>query len=384
MRYVAENTTIPVPRIYHHGPATENPTGLGPFLIMEWIDHDQNLGRAILDPTRPLDQRPMLDSNLSEDTLRTVYSQMANILLQLDSLTFPTIGSLAENDDKERAKTGASASVKARPLAANTIDVVVRTQAPSSLVPLGTYSSADEWYSKFADWHMAHLALQHNDAVDSEDDARDKYVARQLFRKLAAAWRLALGLDASEAPFRLFSEDFRPANVLVDKELKVVGVIDWEFAYAAPAQFSFDPPWWLLLMEPEYWPGGFRPWLEAYEPRQEIFLDKDEKLSLHGGEQVEIALSQRMRESWDKKAWMVNYAARRSWAFDWIWWKFLDEKFFGENEEEDYHARLGLLSEPQRQAMDNFVARKLKERENQRLIKWSEEDAEALVAEVLV
>lgn len=55
--------------------------------------------------------------------------------------------------------------------------------------------------------------------------------------------------------FRLVSEDLRPVNVLLgllDKDLRVVGVIDWELAYAAPAHFSFDPPWWLLLEEPEY------------------------------------------------------------------------------------------------------------------------------------
>ncbi|KAF5129767.1 hypothetical protein E5D57_006098 [Metarhizium anisopliae] len=56
--------------------------------------------------------------------------------------------------------------------------------------------------------------------------------------------------------FRLYSEDLRPSNVLIDKDLRVVGVIDWEFAYAAPASFSSDPPWWLLLKSPEYWPGG--------------------------------------------------------------------------------------------------------------------------------
>jgi hypothetical protein len=51
-----------------------------------------------------------------------------------------------------------------------------------------------------------------------------------------------------------------------------VGVIDWEFAYTAPAQFNFDPPWWLLLEDPEYWLGGDKPWMKAYEPRLQTFL----------------------------------------------------------------------------------------------------------------
>jgi hypothetical protein len=55
-----------------------------------------------------------------------------------------------------------------------------------------------------------------------------------------------------------------------------------------------------------------------------------------------------MRESREKRTWMLNYAARRSWAFDFIWWKFLDERYFGPNENQDYRARLELPSEPQR------------------------------------
>jgi len=27
--------------------------------------------------------------------------------------------------------------------------------------------------------------------------------------------------------------------------------VDWELAHVAPSQFIFDPPWWLLLGEPD-------------------------------------------------------------------------------------------------------------------------------------
>lgn len=52
----------------------------------------------------------------------------------------------------------------------------------------------------------------------------------------------------------------------------MIAVIDWEWVYSAPAQCSFDPPWWLLLREPESWPGGIRKWMQAYEPRLNTFL----------------------------------------------------------------------------------------------------------------
>lgn len=61
MRYVAANTTIPVPRIHDYGTAAENPTGLGPFIIMDYIEHHQNMSRALLDPKLPIDEWPVLD-----------------------------------------------------------------------------------------------------------------------------------------------------------------------------------------------------------------------------------------------------------------------------------------------------------------------------------
>lgn len=391
---MAAHTTIPVPHIYHYGTAAENPTGLGPFIIMDYIDHHQNMSRALLDPELPIDERPVLNPNISDDKLELLYGQMANILLQLSTLKFPRIGSLVE----ERGQN--TVCVGGRPLTANMNDIVVHTNTPANILPSQTYASTSEWYSALADMNMAQLVFQHNDAVEDEDDARDKYVARQLFRNLATERRLVPELFKTDEEFRLFSEDFRPANVLLDKDLRVVGVIDWEFAYAAPAQCSFDPPWWLLLLEPEYWTDGYREWMKAYEPRLQTFLrmleaeenkmaamslaEKVNGISLTGSGNSEPALSQRMRESWEKQTWLLNYAARKSWAFDCIWWKFLDERYFGPNENQDSQARLEFLSKPQMEIMQSFVARKMEESRNRKINKWGDDDAAALLAETLV
>ncbi|KAK8024979.1 phosphotransferase family protein [Apiospora arundinis] len=389
MRYVAANTTIPIPHIYRYGTAAENPTGLGPFIIMDYIDHHQIMSRELLDSSR-LDERSILDPNIDEKKLELMYAQMANILLQLSNLSFPRGGSLVMDKD------GSSpASVGGRPLIANMAHLVVHTNAPVSILPPArTYDSSNEWYRDLADMHMSQLALQHNDAVDDEDDARDKYVARQVFRNITAENRVLPGPSRPpDNEFRMFSEDLRPANVLLDEDLRVVGVIDWEFAYAAPAQFSYDPPWWLLLREPEEWlEGNPRLWLKAYEPRLQIFLraleGEEKKMMMVTGDPahglMNPPLSQRMRESWEKQTWMINYAARNSWAFDFIWWKFLDESYFGPNDDQDHLVRLQLLSKPQREMMEPFVARKMQENTDRRIVKWEPEEAASCLAEVLV
>ena len=62
----------------------------------------------------------------------------------------------------------------------------------SVLPPEGTtYTTADGCYTALAEMHIAHLVFQHNDAVVSVDDCRNKYVSRQIFRRLAMQGRLS-------------------------------------------------------------------------------------------------------------------------------------------------------------------------------------------------
>jgi hypothetical protein len=397
MRYVAAHTTIPVPFVYHYGTAAENPTGLGPFIIMEHIDHDQTLSHALNDPRREIGENHRLDSDISDEKLEFLYRQMANIVLQLSTLTFPRIGSLVEGYN-------GVVSVEGRPLIQNMNSMVDHARVPPCVLPSKTFSTANEWYSALADMHLAQLVFQHNDAVEDEDDARDKYVARQLFRKLAAEGRLVAGLTGHSEPdctFRLWSEDLRPSNVLIDRDLRVVAVVDWEFAYVAPSQFTFDPPWWLLLGEPDWWEGGYKMWMEAYEPRLKTFLrvleDEDRKLAGSGitedmasmhlggtGAGSTKTLAQRMQESWETKSWMVNFVSRKSWSFDGLFWRYLDPAYFGANEDGDYKARLGLLPEQEAGAMEPFVKTKMEEAKERVLVEWEHETAIAHLAKVLV
>lgn len=105
-------------------------------------------------------------------------------------------------------------------------------------------------------------------------------MARYLFLKLAEESRLGTepctttliesnlekgALNGYPEPFKLFCDD-------LDAECSIVGVIDWEFAYAAPAEYTYSPPWWLLTEMPEYWPSGLADWSATYEPRLSLFL----------------------------------------------------------------------------------------------------------------
>lgn len=117
-----------------------------------------------------------------------------------------------------------------------------------------------------------------------------------------------------------------------------------------------------------------------YEPRLALFLraleEKERELIASGRLDESQILSSRMRHSWDKGHFWVTYAARRTWAFDGIYWKFLDEKFFGKNESGNFMERLKLLPPEQVEAMEGIVERKLREKEEGGIVDWYQPGAE--------
>lgn len=278
--------------------------------------------------------------------------------------SLPRIGSFSETSEFEW-------SVTERPLTFNTNELAQLGDVPFDRLPTHTFSTASSYYSALADMHLEHLSVQHNDAVESEDDCRRKYVARHLFRKLASERRLDHHPEFEEGPFKLFCDDLRPTNVLMTDGDAVAGVIDLEFTFAAPAAFAFSPPWWLLLEHPDKWPWGMDDWEKNYGRRLNTFLKaleiKEKEATERGTLRGDQILSGRMRRSWETGAFWVDYAARKSWAFDHIFFNRLDEKFFGKVEGDWLVHRLPLLTEEQRHGMEPFVQSKMAQRADRKL-----------------
>lgn len=274
-----------------------------------------------------------------------------------------------------------------------------------------------------ADIHLTHLALQHNNAVTSPPDGREKYVARQLFRKLARMGRLArnkedhsntIGVGQQNEVSKLWCDDVRPASVLLDGNDDVVGVIDWEMSYFAPMSFHNDPPWWLITDKPEFYKKGLSAWVKEYERHLPPFLKavelEEQKLretkektkhgsvTLHGDLQLlaineaaesrgsSMLMSKRMKRNWEDGRFFVEYCTRRNYGFDPFYWKYVDKKFFGANKKTGlllkkgaYKGRLHLLSDKERAQMEQFIAWKLEDREDGKVVEWEEKDAKAVL-----
>jgi len=129
MKYVAQNTYIPIPQIYHHGFDSE----LGPFIILQHIKNDLSLSHELRLPNEDLDATYVLDTNTSKDVLMKYDVKIAGYLLQLSKLNFPRIGSLLKvegnGDDTPYYAT------KGRPMSMNMNNMIQLANIPGAVLP---------------------------------------------------------------------------------------------------------------------------------------------------------------------------------------------------------------------------------------------------------
>ncbi|KAL4883965.1 kinase-like domain-containing protein [Aspergillus karnatakaensis] len=318
MKYIARETTIPVPRVIAHGTAAENPTGLGPFIIMTWIE-----GKRMSDVLRLANGDPkvhVLNPVIDPEVLKGLYGQMAEVLLELWKLDLDSIGSLGEADD-----TGKTV-INGRHLTQE-LNELVRTDGVVKCVPERTYQSSIDYIVSLLELQSTNLEQQMNGLYDSID-CREKYACRYLIKAIALNF---IPRD-NHGPFKLFSDDLWPGNVLVNDALEIVGVIDWEFCYAAPSQFVASIPWWLLLRRPDSLLNGSDPteFLSSFLPKADIFLESmGTREQARGIKGESPRLSALMRQSiQDKSAWFM-LACRMVGSVDLIYWDLLDEFVWG-------------------------------------------------------
>ena len=343
MEYLSQNTTIPIPRVHSWGFTGESPQQFGPFIIMDYIEGIP-LSTVLKQPAESDQEDILLDPNIDNSILNKIYRQIANYLLQLSQLTFTRIGAISKDGD--------TWSVTKRPLTYNMNELATVAGYPGDLFPTSTFDRTTDYLKSVAHEHLAHLWTQRNLADDSEI-AQARFIARHRFVQLIPKYCMD---DAG--PFMPFCDDLRPSNMLIHPEtLEITAVLDFEFTNAMPAQFTYDPPWWLLLSGPEVWldRGSIEEFRDRYEPRMEQFLralEQVEGISVPRDKQLaEPRLSTRMRDSWRSGRFWFDYAARKSFELDAIYWAALH----------DGGAGIELLDDEARAEMEPFIEKKMEQ-----------------------
>ncbi|KAF2471052.1 phosphotransferase enzyme family protein-like protein [Lindgomyces ingoldianus] len=301
INFIHENTTIPVPRLLGWGLTKDSPRQLGPFIISEFVQ-GVSLSNILSDRTDA--QKLWLNPKIDTQILDTVYEQIAGFMLQLYQFNFSSIGAISKD------AASRSWSVKRRPLTYSMNELATTTFYPIDKFPTTPFNSSSDYFKSLTQSYMTHLRTQRNFCTNPKA-AEELYVSRHLFTQLVPKYSIN-----DRGPFKLFCDDFRCQNMLVDpKTLRITAVLDLEFTNAMPEQYASESPWWLLLVGPEAYLSRGRTMAEfkaAYEPRLEQFLRAMQRAERAKGLAInERSLSSLMLESWQTNRFWFNFAARK-------------------------------------------------------------------------
>jgi hypothetical protein len=326
MTYLREHTSIPVPRVYHWGLTEESPQQLGPFIIMEFME-GENLGDILKKPTPNEADLAILDPDINEAKLNGIFEQLASLMLELSRLEFPRIGAISKD-----AVSG-EWIVAEPPLTYDMNEVVSFAGFPAEhFTTMPVFDRSSNYFTARAQCLQIHLETQRTAAYDAKDITWGRYVARHCFAKLIPTY----GMIDDAGPHRLFCDDMRPSNMLINPEtMEITALLDFEFTNVMPAQFAYDLPWWLILRDPgiEVSEGeaGKQKFLDLFEPRKEQFIHAMERVEARSARPAgEPLLSARMRDSWDSGRFWFNLASRNSVDVDQIYWQILHKEGLGE------------------------------------------------------
>lgn len=200
MQYVKKHTTVPVPDVFAYSTSCDNVVG-SPYIFMEAIRgrcHSLELSDVLLD--------------VPEHKKRFVFQQLADYFLQLNTLRFPSLGSLNLDPSGN--------------LFLNDI-FRVHDSFPCSKEPAQYYRFSA----------LARLR---------------RFRGKQSL--FFASWLellLAKQMGKSKTPdYPLAHPDLRAQNILFDDDFSITGILDWSYAHTVPTElFCTVPGGWFLSPE---------------------------------------------------------------------------------------------------------------------------------------
>ncbi|WEW60049.1 hypothetical protein PRK78_005533 [Emydomyces testavorans] len=220
MKFIAEKTTIPIPYLHGYSIGKVNVLGL-PFMLLEFIDG-----------------KPLINVNVSElpdAEMRRFFAKLGDIYLQLFQHKFDHIGALTLDSNNEHWVFENN-----RPLS-----VLMNEQTLANLNPCRFISPNQVYHSTVDYVFMIHQAILDDlhrvpGSISSEEDARAYLYNIHQSRQYLMEW---IKPELNHGPFVLMHGDLRSSNIIVDDNLNIVSVLDWEWTHTIPAQMFVAPSW---------------------------------------------------------------------------------------------------------------------------------------------
>lgn len=223
-RHLSQNTTIPIPKIIAYR-ADEGADPLTTFLILEFID-----GRH-LSPMR-------LEDGLPPHEKKNLFESLADVYIQLRRQEFPAIGRLEASADTGTPHVGQ----KMVSIEMNTLQL----EGLPCFSIQDTYNDENGALKSATSYANMQLCIGYAAFLNSPNAvgqgmSLEVVRNRSVFVKHAKEW-IDPALD--QGPFILVHGDLHLSNLVVDKDARIIGVLDWEWSRVVPLQY-FTPPTWL-------------------------------------------------------------------------------------------------------------------------------------------
>ncbi|KAI0817059.1 hypothetical protein GGR55DRAFT_693382 [Xylaria sp. FL0064] len=201
-----ETTTVPAPKAFSYGICSNGTDyGIGvSFLLMEEL------------PGRPWTGEGVSGGEPTKDEKMKVWSTLANILAELEKHPFPKAGSLCFQ----------SSSIDVSAVASDRFVV---------LSPEGPFDTSISYYTAYAEQYLAFIA----DGQLYTEYPVDAYLVYRFLKDNAVQ---LIQQDAEpQAPEQFFLKhvDDKGNHLLVDENLNITGIIDWQMARVAPRREAF-------------------------------------------------------------------------------------------------------------------------------------------------
>ncbi|RDL33120.1 uncharacterized protein BP5553_08559 [Venustampulla echinocandica] len=339
MKYITSKTSIPIPQLHGYGFSQTHPSGLT-FMLISYIPGDR-----LSDHNLPTLNPPLLSH---------LHTQLADIFIQLRHCEFPHIGSLTLDPIDDRTPI----FVHNRALSIDINDHELEGLSPTSIIgPSKIYRTAIDYIYAQTQLLFNQFDKQQN-SVYSEADARYHLYGLHQFRSILMGW---LRREYNEGPFILMHGDFRTANILVDQNLNITGVLDWEWSRTVPVQM-FLPPTWLRggdIRDLLSFRGlGYGSYLAGF---RDVVKAKEKEMHCQGsGGEEKIPLSKLWDGIYILSNFLIGQALLRLDVAGDVYWDALDRRYFGN----DAAARVELFYEVLATSnQKRVIARKLQELE---------------------
>ncbi|KAI1814727.1 hypothetical protein GGS20DRAFT_547117 [Poronia punctata] len=205
LEFLENIPAVPAPRAFGYGITGTDDHGVGvSFLLVEEL------------PGRPWTGEGVSGNDATREEKMKVWNALADILAELEKHPWPKAGSLCLQ----------SSSIEVSAVASDRFVV---------LTPEGPFDTSSSYYTAFAEQYLSLIA-------DSQLYTEYPVEAYLVYRFLKDNAVQLAQQDQVPEKFFLKHVDDKGDHLLVDKNLNITGIIDWQMARVVPRSEAFSPP----------------------------------------------------------------------------------------------------------------------------------------------